>query len=296
MANSVGCCGELYAYVRVQVRLVSSVWTNIIMIFVSQQQREEVLHSDLLQQSDHVVSGCLVDFLVVERGVFVEDDIADSVVFAHEDGVVGGEEHVLVDSFIASLKQVVAISRQQATRSFHIASSELPQRSGQCLIRTVDLTSVDPGGDHVLVLSRTGTGYEVGSAELEFRLSSEKQVVGRNGDVEAFRVSVGSQVDVVIQELSPNHERHRQTVLAPFNVPDHFANLIADVSWVRAILHWQTDSVGVTIWTSSLEKTAFGSPESVVEVVVGSVVVPVDQGETADRVGIGNGSDGQCRE
>ncbi len=178
--------------------------------------------------------------LVVEPGVLGVDLIRDAVVFAHEQRLHGGQVDILVGTDVAGeeqhvvghrafigVRQTRAVERQQvAGTRLEPAAAVSAEGIGANRVRTVDHGAVHKSADIVDLLAgvtrpRAGEGVVLRPVEVDDLAACAARVEirvalghGDTGRVQLAARAVGSQIDVVVDELAPgvNPVRHQPAV------------------------------------------------------------------------------------
>lgn len=161
MAESERRCCKLDFESGVYIFLVARVRPDFLLVGVwPQQHRQIVPECYFLDQACHVILGCLINLLIAQEWLLQDDHLAHAVVFPHEDGVVAGEENILIGSDIACIVQSMFIAlheRQHVVLSnLHLAHLEGSQPISNLFGRSVDLAGIVPSGYAVHLIPDSG--------------------------------------------------------------------------------------------------------------------------------------------
>ena len=250
MTDPEGSRREFVADARINARVIPPVTAHRVR---PKKGGQPFVIGDLLQQGRHrgpgTLENLLVDRAVAEVGsreVFRRDLPGEPIVFPEKQGVKGDQSDLLIASHITRreegiLREVERIGVAQPKRiegkkvpvraglDEQFPSVKGPQRLHPGAIRTVDVGSVDKGGDEIDLFpdpggarsggDRDGPGRgNLGKAKIGiagFDLDGEQLVAGSPGRSPGRRLSVGlAQTRVVTEELAELEEQLIQTPFA----------------------------------------------------------------------------------
>ena len=114
MTKSKGGCCEFHIDGWICLRIIASIRTNILVIgLFSKQSGQEIVKCDFLNQSNHIISGRLVNLFISKQWIFGINVFSDPIVLSDEYGVIGSEHDVLVCSYISSVIEAYFIASLQ---------------------------------------------------------------------------------------------------------------------------------------------------------------------------------------
>ncbi len=154
MPDSEYSCWELSENVWIWVLIIIVPAHKLLHIFPSDQLRKVLVISDMLEETDNIVSCDLIDILIWKFWVSSYNKATKPIVLSDKNCMENCQSHILIESKITSLKFSVLIFRKKISLTdFHSSIFKLSQRISSCFIRTVNLTAINPGCNDVNICS-----------------------------------------------------------------------------------------------------------------------------------------------
>lgn len=225
MTDTEGRAGKDITHCWVDVALKAAVRREL----ACNDRRDELLVHDLLKLGDVHDACVLVQQIAGQGWDAVVDDIDQSVVLAHEEGVHSGEHGVLICTLIAGqekLAMVVGGVLELARIEGHhgmMPDLELSVKSARGIdvaqsgvadsVRAVDGDKVDSGGEGIDgTLGGTEAGATSDGAHEGEGLDFEAGVVGGDLDIEGLLLVLWGEGEVVVEELAEKGEKKVETM------------------------------------------------------------------------------------